>query len=291
LSKEEFMLVDPMNEALALARRVAEALGAVDGVAAVVLGGSWARGAGDANSDIDLGIYYNPTRKPSLDALRDLAAALDDAHDGSAVTDYGEWGAWINGGAWLTIEGRRVDWLYRDLARVGTIIRQCRDGQTACHYQPGHPHGFHEHIYLGEVALCKPLVDGRGLVAGLKAQATPYPPLLKQAIIQKYLWEAGFALDTSRKSARRDEIFYVAGGLFRCAACLVQVVFALNEQYWINEKGSVRAAASFPLCPQGFEAAINQALGGAGYETAGLLDSIARLDALVEAARALCEGV
>ena len=42
-------------------------------------------------------------------------------------------------------------WLYRDLARVAAVIAECERGRTACHYQPGHPHGFHTHIYMGEV--------------------------------------------------------------------------------------------------------------------------------------------
>ena len=32
------------------------------------------------------------------------------------------WGPWLNGGAWLQANGRRVDWLYRDLLRVATTI-------------------------------------------------------------------------------------------------------------------------------------------------------------------------
>jgi len=44
----------------------------------------------------------------------------------------------------------------------------------------------------------------------------------------------------------------VVGCLFRCAACLVQVLYALNERYFVNEKGSARAADSFPFHPAGF---------------------------------------
>ena len=45
------------------------ALGAIPGVAALTLGGSWARGTAWANSDIDIGLYYEPDRRPDFDEL------------------------------------------------------------------------------------------------------------------------------------------------------------------------------------------------------------------------------
>ncbi|MFN8376169.1 MAG: nucleotidyltransferase domain-containing protein [Anaerolineae bacterium] len=66
------------NNPLALAQIVADRLSQIDGVLAVVLGGSYARGDAHANSDIDLGIYYDQQQRPSLEALRTLAAELDD---------------------------------------------------------------------------------------------------------------------------------------------------------------------------------------------------------------------
>src|SRR5579871_3882808 len=83
---------------LELAHSVADRLSRIDGVEAVVLGGSWARGDAKPNSDLDIGIYYSPQNRPSLDALRDLAAELNDSRSRDVVTNFGEWGPWINGG-------------------------------------------------------------------------------------------------------------------------------------------------------------------------------------------------
>lgn len=280
------MAMNPFPE---LAHRVADQLGAIPGVAAVVLGGSWARGTADTNSDIDLGIYYEPDQPPALDDLRELAARLDDGRSGEVVTDFGAWGPWINGGGWLTIEGQRVDWLYRDLGQVRQAIDQCRAGQPAIYYQAGHPHGFHTPIYMGEVHLCQPLFDPRGVVADLKALTTPYPHALKKALIDRFLWEAGFAVETSYKPASRGEAFYVSGALFRCAACLVQVLYALNERYWINEKGSVKAAGSFPLTPPDFEASITHVLGALGTNAEAITARLHEMERVVEAVRGLVE--
>jgi predicted nucleotidyltransferase len=274
-----------------LVEHIASRLGRIEGVVAVALGGSWARQEAHPDSDIDLGIYYRRDNPPSVAELRRLAEELDYRHPKDAATDLGEWGPWINGGAWLRVEGQRVDWLYRDLDRVEEVFAECRAGRPTCHYQPGHPHGFHNHVYLGEVHHCRPLFDPDGELATLKVLAAEYPQPLKIALVEKYLWEARFALDTSRKSAGRGDVFYVSGCVFRCAACLVQVLFALNERYFVNEKGSVKAAGSFELCLSGFEAVVEDVLGETGRLPPRLEKSIERLAILVEELRALCDPV
>jgi predicted nucleotidyltransferase len=270
---------------LDLSERVAERLGEIEGVEAVVLGGSSARGEARPDSDLDIGIYYRPERRPSVAALRQLAAELDDRRLPDLVTDFGEWGPCIDGGGWLRIEDQPVDWLYRDLGLVERKISGCRAGRTACHYQPGHPHGFHEHIYAGEIHHCKVLHDPSGTLAHLKSLTAEYPPLLKRAVVDKYLWEADFALHTSRKPAARGDAFYVGGCLFRCAACLVQVLFALNERYFVNEKGSVETAGSFTLRPDGFAETVSAVLAEPGHNPARLTASVAELERLLRDAQ------
>ncbi len=243
-----------------LAVSVAEQVAQIAGVRAVVLGGSWARGAADARSDIDLGIYYSASPYLNIDGLRALAARIDDAHSGEVVTNPGDWGSWINGGAWLTIQGQRLDWLYRDLGRVADFINRCIQGNPEVFYQSGHPHSFHTHIYLAEIALCIPLFDPFGDIAALKSRVHPYPPALRAALIRSNLWEAQFALETSIKSAKREDYFHLSGSLFRSAACIIQCIFALNERYFLNEKGASQAVNLMPLRPENFVVRLNQAL-------------------------------
>ncbi len=279
-----------MDPTVRLAEEIAGRLGEVPGVVAVALGGSWARGEAHLDSDLDLGVYYRPEHRPSVEDLRRLAQELDDRHLPDLATEIGEWGPWINGGGWLRVESRSVDWLYRDADKVAAIIGRCTSGETACHYQPGHPHGFHEHIYLGEVHHCRTLHDPEGLLRELKSAVATYPPKLKRTIIEKYLWEAGFSLETARKPAARGEASYVSGCLFRGVACMVQALFALNERYFINEKGSVRAADSFAVRPERFGETASELLGCPGRDTETLTESLLRYEALLVAARELCAG-
>ncbi|MFD0593832.1 nucleotidyltransferase domain-containing protein [Catellatospora coxensis] len=123
---------------------LAQRLRAVPGVVAVVLGGSRARGEHRPDSDTDLGLYY---RGPlDVDALRSLAAQVATAHD---VYRPGEWGPWVDGGGWLTVDGQAVDWIYRDLDRVRAVWDDCRAGRYTVERQVGHPLGFYSHAYAG----------------------------------------------------------------------------------------------------------------------------------------------
>ncbi|MBR1125204.1 nucleotidyltransferase domain-containing protein [Bradyrhizobium lablabi] len=231
------MQADPLLE------RVVAALAKVPGVTAIVLGGSRARGTAHVASDYDIGLYYR-TSDP-LDTRRLLEAAkglADDAAD-TTVTSVGEWGRWIVGGAWLSIEGRKVDLLYRNIDEVAQVIEACRSGQITMDYQPGHPHGFCSAIWAGEAALCRPLHDPQGAVAGLKSLALPYPPPLREALVRRFQWEIAFSIGNAELGAVRLDQTHVAGCVYRALACIAQVLFALNERYLINEKGALREAA------------------------------------------------
>ncbi|HEX8699580.1 MAG TPA: nucleotidyltransferase domain-containing protein [Myxococcaceae bacterium] len=246
-----------------LLARVVEALRPLQGLAAIVLGGSRGRGTAGPASDYDIGLYYEPDAPFEVEALRSAIAPLVD-DPSSTVTRFGEWGPWINGGGWLTIGGVEVDLLYRDLGRVRAVIADAREGRFSMNYQVGHPHGFCSTIWMGEVATCQPLFDPSGLIAELKRQAWPYPEALKQALVTRFGWEVDFAIDNAELAARRAERTHIAGCAYRALCCAAQVLFALNGRYLINEKGAIAEAATFPITIEGLneaQAAIWKTLG------------------------------
>jgi hypothetical protein len=65
----------------------------------------------------------------------------------------------------------------------------------------------------------------------------------------------------------------------------VQVLFALNKRYFVNEKGSVKATSSFPLRPDEFEETVSSVLAAPGEDPAQLRASVRRLEELVQTAR------
>lgn len=274
-------------DANALARRLADRLIGLDGIVAVVLGGSRARGTATPESDVDLGLYYDPGTPPSIDALNALAREIDDRRPGDAVTRYGEWGPWINGGAWLVVEGWRVDWLFKDLARIRRIVSECRAGRPEIAYQVGHPHAFVSSIYLGEIACCVALADPSEAIAELKRLVRPYPPLLRDTLTARFLFEATFSLDGAAKAAVRDDMVTVIGALYRSIACLVQVLHAANDRYCINEKGALADVDGFARKPERFVATAVRLLTAPGGSRAAVAATIDAAYALVDAVRSV----
>ena len=241
-----------------LLEKILKELKQVKGVKAVVLGGSRARGTQTDSSDIDLGIYYSPDSLLDLIALGEVATQLDDEHRAEVINDIGGWGPWINGGGWLKIQLQPVDFLYRDLDKVMRIIDDCLHEKVEIYYQPGHPLGFVSSIYLAEVAMCKPLWDPEGILSELKKKIDPYPDPLRKALIQKFAWEINFSIDIARKSVQRSDVTYAAGCCFRSIMCMLQVLFAINQTYWLNEKGAVALADTFARKPPLLQSRINE---------------------------------
>lgn len=246
-------------ETSTLVTDIVEKLKTINGIEAIVLGGSRSRGTHTATSDIDLGIYYSPSAPIDLVALSKLATEIDDEHRTDLITEVGGWGPWINGGGWLTVQQTPVDFLYRDLDKVSRLIQDCCEGRIEIAYQSGHPHAFTSAIYLAEVALCQPLWDPHGVVATLKSRVQPYPLELKRAIVRSFWWETDFSLRVAHKGVSRGDVSYAAGCCFRCVACLMQVLFAINEQYLMNEKGAVALADGFKLAPANLKARVASA--------------------------------
>jgi len=230
-----------------LLNRVSASVGAVPGVVAVVLGGSRATGAAHASSDTDIGLYFSERAGLDVDRLRDVVRGLVDEPAAAQVTEVGGWGPWIVGGGWLTIGGMKVDLLYRPIESVEKVIRDCCEGRVSMDYQPGHPHGFCSAIWMGEIALCRPLSNPQGAIAALKAMTVPYPEKLREALIRRFQGEILFSIENAQTAVPGGDQTYIAGCAFRSLACAAQVLFALNRRYLINEKGAVAAAAQLPL--------------------------------------------
>jgi Nucleotidyltransferase domain len=230
-----------------LLKRLVPRLAEVPGVAAIVLGGSRARGTASNCSDYDLGLYYGPGVPLDTGRLLEVVKGLVDDPAAAAVTPIGDWGPWIVGGGWLAVAGRKVDLLYRDGSAVAKVIRACRAGEISMSYQPGHPHGFCSATWMGEIALCQAIHDPRRMIAGLKAMTSPYPEPLREALVRRFQWEILFSIENGEIAVPRGEQTHVAGCAYRALCCIGQVLFALNRRYLINEKGALDEAARFPL--------------------------------------------
>ncbi len=269
-----------------LSRVVARA-SKIDGVAAIVLGGSRARGTADEQSDIDLGIYYDASHPFSTEALGAAARELDDRRQDGLVTGFGEWGPAVNGGGWFLIGGHHVDFLYRELGVVRDVIADCVAGRPRSVYQLGHPLGFHMQIYAGEIHVCRPLFDPSGTVGALKSKLVPYPEAFRRALVTKHLIDAEFEVSIAAKPAARGDVMYVAGCLFRAAGFMTLVLYALNRRFFLNEKGAAAESRGFEVKPARFHETVARVLGSVGAAPTELAASVASFQSLVADLRQL----
>jgi Nucleotidyltransferase domain len=271
------------DELVGLARR----LTAVGGVVGVLLGASRARGTHTPGSDVDLGVYY----RPPLDVAGLGALAREVAGPQAAVTRPGEWGPWVDGGAWLHIAGTPVDWIYRDVDRVRTSWAGACSGHFALHAQVGHPLGWPDFAYAGEIALGVVLADPSGQLTGLHDAARRYPPALAATVVTKTLWEASFSLEIAGKAVSREDTTYVAGCVFRAVGLCAHGIHARAGRWLINEKGAVAAAGRLPTAPPGFAHRSAAVLGDLGTTATQLSSALDRARALVADTAASCTGV
>lgn len=257
--------------------RIVASLKQVKGIEAIVLGGSRAKGNFTEKSDLDIGIYYSDSKQLDLAELGRIASELDDANRPDLITDIGGWGPWINGGGWLTVDGIPTDFLLRDIGKVASVIEDCLNEKITIDYQPGHPHGFVNAIYAAETFYCKPLWDPYHRVQDMKGRITPYPAAIRIGIIKKFLWEADFSINIAEKSLSRHDVLYISGCLYRGASCLVQVIYALNETYLMNEKGALTGMDSFQIIPLRFKDTIERLLSTMTTDTMDMKEQIQQL--------------
>lgn len=190
----------------ALLQQIIQRIKDVRGLKAFVLGGSYASGTQRADSDLDIGLYYYEKEPLDTSALRVIATSLNDTPD-PVVTDLGGWGAWVNGGAWLSIQGQRVDFLYRNIDLVNTTIDECNAGIIRADYWQQPAYGFHSFMYCTETFINRPLYDPEHILEQLKAKVAAYSPELRRTIIKNFLWSARFTLENTHKAAKRGEVY------------------------------------------------------------------------------------
>lgn len=226
-----------------------------------------------------------------LAAIRGVAAAVDDT-GAPVVTGFLDWGRWVNGGAWLTIRGQRVDLLYRRLDQLERVIADCDAGRYEVDYTQHPPFGFFSGTYLGEVAVAVPLHDPTSRFAALQRRVAIYPEALRAEIVRNHLDAAEFGLDAfARKFAARSDAYGTAACLTRAVNQLVMVLFALNRRYPVNDETVLAEIAEMARAPRDFGPRAQATLADLGSTSAQLLEAAERVTELLRETIELADGV
>jgi predicted nucleotidyltransferase len=275
----------PEQKRLLLERLVVR-LSAVPGIAAIVLGGSYASGEHHDASDMDIGLYYFEAAPFAIEDIRQIAK--DISVDGTpTVTGFYEWGAWVNGGAWIQTPHGKVDFLYSSLDHVRKVIADAHDGISHHDYDQQPTHGFYSVIYLAETQVCIPLHDPESCISDLKSRVAVYPPKLKQTLVNGSLWSAEFTLLYARNFAAQGDVYNTVGCMTRVVANLTQALFALNERYFMRDKKVLETIAGFASVPADYGCQIEQILANPGRSADALTRSVGELERVWRSVTAL----
>jgi predicted nucleotidyltransferase len=208
-----------------LMRELAERLRDIPGVVAVTLGGSRATGTEREDSDWDFGLYYRG--RISADDVRALG------FEGQAV-EPGEWGRLVNGGAALTVEGERVDLLYRDLEVVEHWRAEAEAGRYEVDRVEGYVAGMATYVLAGELAMAEVLAGELPRLA--------FPEPLRETAPPRWRASSSFSLGVAEAIAGRGDVATCVGLLAKAAIEAAQAALAERGEWALNEKGIARTA-------------------------------------------------
>ena len=211
----------------ALLAHVVERVAAVAGVVAVTLGGSRAQGTHRPDSDWDFGVYYRGAL--DTDGLRAIGWT-------GQVFEPGDWGGGVfNGGAWLDIDGRRVDLIYRDLDNVEGRWAEAREGRFSRELLMFYLAGIPTYVVVGELAL------NRVLAGDLPRP--DYPDALAARAAPWWHENALMTIDVgARPAAARGDRISATGLLAQAVLMEAHSRLAARKEWVLNEKGlAVRA--------------------------------------------------
>ncbi|MFD9461526.1 nucleotidyltransferase domain-containing protein [Streptomyces sp. NPDC060027] len=202
---------------------VADRLAALPAVRAVALGGSRAQGTHGPDSDWDLAVYYRGAFDP--DDLRAVGWQGE-------VSEIGGWGGGVfNGGAWLTIDGRRVDVHYRDLDVVEHEVAEARSGRFRVEPLLFHLAGIPTYLIVAELAVNR-VLRGDDL-----PRPRVYPPELRASASARWYGTARATLAYAKAHhAPAGRLTEVAGALATAAMQTGHAVLAARGEWVTNEK-------------------------------------------------------
>jgi len=206
-------------------RKLAERLRDLPGVVAVTLGGSRAAATAREESDWDFGLYYRD--RISAEDVRALGFEGE-------VVEPGDWGRLVNGGASLTVDGQRVDLLYRELDAVEHWLAEAEAGRYEVDQVEGYVAGMATYVLAGELALAEVLAGE------LPRPAFPEP--LRGSAPPRWRASAAFSLGVAEAIAERGDVATCVGLLAKAAIEAAQAALAERGEWALNEKGIARSA-------------------------------------------------
>jgi hypothetical protein len=237
------------------------------GCYAISVGGSQGKGTSDGFSDIDLRLFHEK-RLPWADEKPEMWVDYFEA-----IERWGKRGVIIDG-VWC-----------RPIAAIDAALNCWLEGELCPDDLVWTVWGYH---LLPDIYHQGVIEDPFGVIAAWKERLRLYPLKLKNAVLDKHLaslryWRKDYHY---QNKVKRADLVFLAGLSARLVHDMLQVLFALNETYFVGDGQNLDFAAKFMILPERFIERVGCALYPTPaenrletqYDTlAGLIEDIIRL--------------
>lgn len=201
---------------------------------AVTIGGSRGKRTADTRSDVDFRLF------------------CDEIVGGPKYWETATWQAFVQAVERWRAQGINIDYCWvRTVADIDAQLESWLSGQVQPVEHVWTLWGYH---LLTDLANQVVIEDPHGLIAGWQARLTPYPPALQQAIIKKHLRSLNYWRNDYhyRNKVERGDVVFLAGLTARLIHDIMQVLFALNETYYVGDGNNLHYVEKFAIQPPDF---------------------------------------
>jgi len=240
---------------------------------AIAIGGSRGKGTSDHTSDVDFRLY------------------CDEMCFGTMESPNANWDNFVRIVDSWRVRGVEIDHVWiRTIDQINTALDAWMEGDIQPEILQWSVWGYH---LLPDLFYQQNIEDPYGIVSGWKERLSVYPAKLKESILQKHLGSACYwrgDYHYAHKVVRKDPVF-LASLSARLVHDLMQVIFALNDTYYVGDGSNLEFARHFAIKPADFEERIISVL----YPAPGdelyarqrqlLVDLINETESLVSATR------
>lgn len=201
---------------------------------AVTIGGSRGKRTADMRSDVDFRLF------------------CDEIAGGPKYWETATWQTFVQAVERWRAQGVNIDYCWvRTVAEIDGQLDAWLSGQLQPVERVWTLWGYH---LLTDIANQVVIEDPDGLIAAWQARLLPYPIALQQAIIKKHLgslnyWRTDYHY---RNKVERGDVVFLAGLTARLIHDIMQVLFALNETYYVGDGNNLHYVAKFAIQPSDF---------------------------------------
>ena len=220
----------------------------------IAVGGAHAKGAADAESDLDIYLFA----EHALPSSERESCVLELCPGAQRIVSWGGDGPLVQCGTDFDHRGLRVECWLRSTELIERTIAESQAGIVRREWVTWTTTGFYNHCTLSDISVMIPIDDRDGILARWKTVVAIYPPKLREAIVQTHLQAARFWPSNFHYSSavERQDVIYTTGIVQQVVHNLIQVLFAVNETYFPGDKKLASALAHLDGVPENLAARI-----------------------------------